>query len=203
MTKGTNEPYRMMTSRTEYRLLCRQDNADRRLCGAGHAAGLVSDGRYRAVLDKYAAVEREIKRLEGSGTAPSPALDAMLEGLGEPPARDGGRLADLLRRPRVGYWDLAPFDPGRPELSAAVCEAVEIAVKYEGYIQRQLRQVEEMRKLEGRPLPPGIDYLGIQGLRMEARQKLDKIRPLNLGQASRVSGVSPADVTALMIFLER
>lgn len=203
VTKGTNEPYRMMTSRTEYRLLCRQDNADRRLCGAGHAAGLVSDGRYRAVLDKYAAVEREIKRLEGSGTAPSPALDAMLERLGEPPARDGGRLADLLRRPRVGYWDLAPFDPGRPELSAAVCEAVEIAVKYEGYIQRQLRQVEEMRKLEGRPLPPGIDYLGIQGLRMEARQKLDKIRPLNLGQASRISGVSPADVTALMIFLER
>ena len=203
VTKGTNEPYRMMTSRTEYRLLCRQDNADRRLCGAGHAAGLVSDGRYRAVLDKYAAVEREIKRLEGSGTAPSPALDAMLEGLGEPPARDGGRLADLLRRPRVGYWELAPFDPGRPELSAAVCEAVEIAVKYEGYIQRQLRQVEEMRKLEGRPLPPGIDYLGIQGLRMEARQKLDKIRPLNLGQASRISGVSPADVTALMIFLER
>lgn len=203
VTKGTNEPYRMMTSRTEYRLLCRQDNADRRLCGTGHAAGLVSDGRYRAVLDKYAAVEREIKRLEGSGTAPSPALDAMLEGLGEPPARDGGRLADLLRRPRVGYWDLAPFDPGRPELSAAVCEAVEIAVKYEGYIQRQLRQVEEMRKLEGRPLPPGIDYLGIQGLRMEARQKLDKIRPLNLGQASRISGVSPADVTALMIFLER
>ena len=203
VTKGTNEPYRMMTSRTEYRLLCRQDNADRRLCGTGHAAGLVSDGRYRAVLDKYAAVEREIKRLEGSGTAPSPALDAMLEGLGEPPARDGGRLADLLRRPRVGYWDLAPFDPGRPELCAAVCEAVEIAVKYEGYIQRQLRQVEEMRKLEGRPLPPGIDYLGIQGLRMEARQKLDKIRPLNLGQASRISGVSPADVTALMIFLER
>ncbi len=203
VTKGTNEPYRMMTSRTEYRLLCRQDNADRRLCGTGHAAGLVSDGRYRAVLDKYAAVEREIKRLEGSGTAPSPALDAMLEGLGEPPARDGGRLADLLRRPRVGYWDLAPFDSGRPELSAAVCEAVEIAVKYEGYIQRQLRQVEEMRKLEGRPLPPGIDYLGIQGLRMEARQKLDKIRPLNLGQASRISGVSPADVTALMIFLER
>ena len=203
VTKGTNEPYRMMTSRTEYRLLCRQDNADRRLCGTGHAAGLVSDGRYRAVLDKYAAVEREIKRLEGSGTAPSPALDAMLEGLGEPPARDGGRLADLLRRPRVGYWDLAPFDQGRPELSAAVCEAVEIAVKYEGYIQRQLRQVEEMRKLEGRPLPPGIDYLGIQGLRMEARQKLDKIRPLNLGQASRISGVSPADVTALMIFLER
>ena len=203
VTKGTNEPYRMMTSRTEYRLLCRQDNADRRLCGTGHAAGLVSDGRYRAVLDKYAAVEREIKRLAGSGTAPSPALEALREGRGEPPARDGGRLADLLRRPRVGYWDLAPFDPGRPELSAAVCEAVEIAVKYEGYIQRQLRQVEEMRKLEGRPLPPGIDYLGIQGLRMEARQKLDKIRPLNLGQASRISGVSPADVTALMIFLER
>ena len=202
VTKGTNEPYRMMTSRTEYRLLCRQDNADRRLCPVGHEIGLVSDERYRRVLDKYAAVDREIRRLEKTGAAPSPALDAMLSAKGEPPARDGARLADLLRRPRVGYADLAPFDPQRPDLPPEVAEQVEIALKYAGYIARQQRQVEEMRRLESRPLPAGLDYLHISVLRLEARQKLDKIRPLNLGQASRISGVSPADVAALMIWLE-
>ena len=202
VTKGTNEPYRMMTSRTEYRLLCRQDNADRRLCPVGHEIGLVSDERYRRVLDKYAAVDREIRRLERTGAAPSPALDAMLSAKGEPPARDGARLADLLRRPRVGYADLAPFDPQRPDLPPEVAEQVEIALKYAGYIARQQRQVEEMRRLESRPLPAGLDYLHISVLRLEARQKLDKIRPLNLGQASRISGVSPADVAALMIWLE-
>ena len=186
VTKGTNEPYRIMTSRTEYRLLCRQDNADRRL-----------------VLDKYAAVDREIKRLEGTGAAPSPALNAMLAERGETPPRDGARLGDLLRRPRVGYADLAPFDPDRPTLCAEVTEQVEIALKYEGYIARQQRQVEEMRKLETRPLPPGLDYMDIPVLRIEARQKLDKIRPLNLGQASRISGVSPSDIAALMIWLEK
>ena len=179
VTKGTNEPYRIMTSRTEYRLLCRQDNADRRLCPVGRAVGLVSEERYRRVLDKYAAVDREIKRLEGA------------------------RLGDLLRRPRVGYADLAPFDPDRPTLCAEVTEQVEIALKYEGYIARQQRQVEEMRKLETRPLPPGLDYMDIPVLRIEARQKLDKIRPLNLGQASRISGVSPSDIAALMIWLEK
>ena len=203
VTKGTNEPYRIMTSRTEYRLLCRQDNADRRLCPVGRAVGLVSEERYRRVLDKYAAVDREIKRLEGTGAAPSPALNAMLAERGETPPRDGARLGDLLRRPRVGYADLAPFDPDRPTLCAEVTEQVEIALKYEGYIARQQRQVEEMRKLETRPLPPGLVYMDIPVLRIEARQKLDKIRPLNLGQASRISGVSPSDIAALMIWLEK
>ncbi|WP_417093214.1 tRNA uridine-5-carboxymethylaminomethyl(34) synthesis enzyme MnmG [Intestinimonas timonensis] len=202
VTKGTNEPYRMMTSRTEYRLLCRQDNADRRLCPVGHEIGLVSDERYRRVLEKYAAVDKEVKRLMSTGVAPSPMLNDMLTQRGESPARDGARLADLLRRPRVGYADLAPFDPGRPHLRLEVTEQVEIALKYEGYIARQQRQVEEMRKLETRPLPPDLDYMEISVLRLEARQKLQQIRPLSLGQASRISGVSPADVAALMIWLE-
>ena len=202
VTKGTNEPYRMMTSRTEYRLLCRQDNADRRLCPVGHEIGLVSDERYRRVLEKYAAVDNEVKRLTGTGVAPSPMLNDMLTQRGESPARDGARLADLLRRPRVGYADLAPFDPDRPHLRSEVTEQVEIALKYEGYIARQQRQVEEMRKLETRPLPPDLDYMEISVLRLEARQKLQQIRPLSLGQASRISGVSPADVAALMIWLE-
>ena len=202
VTKGTNEPYRMMTSRTEYRLLCRQDNADRRLCPVGHEIGLVSDERHRRVLEKYAAVDREVRRLVSTGVAPSPMLSAMLTERGESPARDGARLADLLRRPRVGYTDLAPFDPDRPDLPAEVTEQVEIALKYEGYIARQQRQVEEMRKLETRPLPPDLNYMDIPVLRLEARQKLQQIRPLSLGQASRISGVSPADVAALMIWLE-
>ncbi len=201
VTKGTNEPYRMMTSRTEYRLLHRQDNADQRLCPVGHMVGLVSDERYRRVLDKYAAVEKERKRLEHTGAAPSPELNALLEQRGEPPVPNGARLADLLRRPRVSYADLAPFDPQRPALSQAEAGAVEIAVKYQGYIEKQLRQVEEMRRLEGRPLPPDLDYANMTGLRLEARQKLQTIRPLNLGQASRISGVSPADVAVLMVAL--
>ena len=202
VTKGTNEPYRMMTSRTEYRLLCRQDNADRRLCPVGYAVGLVSEARYRRVCGKYDAVDREIQRLKGTGAPPSPALDAMLAERGESPARDGARLADLLRRPRVGWPDLAPFDPGRPDLPPEITEPVEIALKYEGYIARQQRQVEEMQKLERRPLPPDLDYLAVPVLRLEARQKLQQLRPLSLGQASRVSGVSPADVAALMVWLE-
>ena len=203
VTKGTNEPYRMMTSRTEYRLLHRQDNADRRLAAYGRRAGLVSGARLARIEEKYAAVEREIRRLEHTGAAPSPRLDGLLKEKGEPPCPHGARLIDLLRRPRLSYGDLAPFDPDRPALAAEITEQVEISVKYAGYIDRQNRQVEELRRLEDRPLPPDMDYLGIQGLRLEARQKLDKIRPLNLGQASRVSGVSPADVAALMIYLER
>ncbi|MCI8870578.1 MAG: tRNA uridine-5-carboxymethylaminomethyl(34) synthesis enzyme MnmG [Lawsonibacter sp.] len=202
VTKGTNEPYRMMTSRTEYRLLHRQDNADQRLTGVGYRLGLVGEAQYRAVEEKYAAVERETKRLEHAGAAPSPALDALLSARGESPAPNGARLADLLRRPGLCYQDLAPFDPGRPELPAPVREAVEISVKYQGYIDRQLRQVAEMKKLEDRPLPPDLDYRSIAGLRLEARQKLERIRPLNLGQASRVSGVSPADVAVLMVCLK-
>ncbi len=203
VTKGTNEPYRMMTSRTEYRLIHRQDNADRRLAAYGHRVGLVSGERMAQIEAKYAAVDREIKRLEHTGVPPSPELDGLLADRGEPPCPHGARLLDLLRRPRVSYEDLKAFDPERPALSPEIREQVEISVKYQGYIDRQNRQVEEMRRLEDRPIPPDVDYLGIQGLRLEARQKLDKIRPLNLGQASRVSGVSPADVTALMIHLEK
>ena len=167
------------------------------------SVGLVSAERLAQVEEKYAAVDREIKRLEHTGAPPSPALDGLLEGKGEPPCPHGARLIDLLRRPRLDYAALAPFDPERPALPPEIREQVEISVKYQGYIDRQNRQVEELRRLEGRALPPDMDYLSIQGLRLEARQKLDKIRPLNLGQASRVSGVSPADVTALMIYLER
>ncbi|MCI8539746.1 MAG: tRNA uridine-5-carboxymethylaminomethyl(34) synthesis enzyme MnmG [Oscillospiraceae bacterium] len=201
VTKGTNEPYRMMTSRTEYRLLHRQDNADLRLTATGYGLGLVSEARYQAVEAKRTRVERELKRLAGTGVSPSQALADLLEARGEPPAKDGARLGDLLRRPRVTYADLAPFDPGRPELTAAEAEQVEISLKYEGYIQRQMRAVEEFRRMEGRALPPDLDYNAMQGLRLEARQKLSQIRPLNLGQASRISGVSPADIAALMLFL--
>ena len=203
VTKGTDEPYRMMTSRTEYRLIHRQDNADQRLCRLGYRVGLVSEERMRAVEEKYAAVEREARRLEHTGAAPSAALDEMLSARGEPPCPHGARLADLLRRPRVTYEDLTPFDGERPEISTEIAQQVEISVKYQGYIERQKRQVEEMAKLERRAIPPDTDYDAIQGLRLEARQKLGRIRPLNLGQAGRISGVSPADLTALMIWLDR
>ena len=203
VTKGTNEPYRMMTSRTEYRLLHRQDNADQRLCPVGYEIGLVSRARYERVLEKYEQVKREIHRLEHSGVAATPALNTLLAAKGEAPAKNSLRLADLLRRPRLCYADLAPLDPERPDLPRTVTEQVEISLKYEGYIARQQRQVEEMRRLEGKVLPSDLDYRTLAGLRLEARQKLNDIRPQNLGQASRISGVSPADVAALMIALER
>ncbi len=203
VTKGTNEPYRMMTSRTEYRLLHRQDNADQRLTAIGFQLGLVSEQQLQAVEEKYQAVERESKRLEHTGVAPSEVLEQFLQSHGETAVQNGARLADLLRRPTIHYNELAPFDPQRPDLSTAVGEAVEIKIKYQGYIDRQLRQVEEMQKLERTPLPEDMDYGCIQGLRLEARQKLDQIRPQNLGQASRVSGVSPADIAVLMVYLKQ
>lgn len=203
VTKGTNEPYRMMTSRTEYRLLHRQDNADQRLTAIGYELGLISREQLNAVEEKYSAVERERSRLEHTGVAPTPELSSFLTRRGESDVPNGARLADLLRRPTVTYADLLPFDPNRPELSAPVREAVEIAVKYQGYIDRQLRQVSEMKKLEERPLPADLDYNAIGGLRLEARQKLSAIRPVNLGQASRVSGVSPADIAVLMVYLKQ
>ena len=202
VTKGTEEPYRMMTSRSEYRLLLRQDNADRRLCAIGHRIGLVSAERLRAVEEKYAAVEQEVKRLTHTGVAGSDALNALLVQRGTAPVADGARLIDLLRRPQVAYDDLRPFDPGAPALDKAVREQVEITVKYEGYIRRQQRQVEEFEQLEKHALPDDMDYSDIQGLRLEAREKLSAVRPLNLGQASRISGVSPADIGALMIWLQ-
>ena len=202
VTKGTEEPYRMMTSRSEYRLLLRQDNADARLCPIGHALGLVSDERMAKVRAKYDAVAREIRRLERTGVAGGDGLNALLAERGTAPVDSGSRLIDLLRRPQLGYDDLAPFDPERPDLPQDVREQVAITVKYEGYIQRQQRQVAEFEKLERRLLPPDMDYSHIQGLRLEAREKLDALRPLNVGQAGRISGVSPADVAALMIWLQ-
>ena len=202
VTKGTEEPYRMMTSRSEYRLILRQDNADRRLCPIGHRIGLVSAERLRAVEAKYEAVEREIRRLSHTGVAGSDALNELLARRGTAPVADGARLIDLLRRPQVSYDDLRPFDPDAPALDKAVREQVEITVKYEGYIRRQQRQVEEFEQLEKHALPDDMDYSDIQGLRLEAREKLGAVRPLNLGQASRISGVSPADIGALMIWLQ-
>ena len=203
VTKGTNEPYRIMTSRSEYRLLLRQDNADQRLTKQGYEIGLVSEERMRAVEEKYAAVQKEIKRLTHVGASPSPALSAFLAEKGTTDVADGCPMIALLRRPQLHYDELAPFDPTRPELPADVAEQVEISVKYEGYIQRQQKQVEDFRKMERHKIPADLDYNGIQGLRLEAREKLSEIRPLDLGQASRISGVSPADVAALMIWLER
>jgi tRNA uridine 5-carboxymethylaminomethyl modification enzyme len=203
VTKGTEEPYRIMTSRSEYRLLLRQDNADWRLTKRGYEIGLVSRERLRQVEEKYAAVDREIKRLTHTGAAPSPALSAFLAEKGTADVTDGCSLIALLRRPELHYGDLAPFDPGWPALPADVAEQVEISVKYEGYIQRQLKQVADFQRMENRLLPAGLDYQHIQGLRLEAREKLAAVRPLNLGQASRISGVSPADIAALMIYLER
>ncbi len=203
VTKGTEEPYRMMTSRSEYRLLHRQDNADIRLSHIGHEIGLVSDEQYQAVLEKYQAVEKEIGRLEGCGVAESEALNQLLTSRGTTPVAGSARMADLVRRPQIGYDELAPFDLTRPELPKAVTEQVEIQLKYAGYIARQEKQVAEFQRVENRILPEDMDYLSIAGLRVEAREKLQSIRPVSVGQASRISGVSPADVAVLLIWLEQ
>ena len=203
VTKGTEEPYRMMTSRSEYRLLLRQDNADRRLTPIGYRLGLVPEERMQAVAEKYAAVEAEIYRLEHTGIPGSRELNRLLTERGSAAVTDGARLIDLLRRPQMTYDELMTFDPHASALPKAVREQVEISVKYEGYIRRQLSQVEEFEKLEQHTLPADADYASIQGLRLEAREKLNAVRPLNLGQASRISGVSPADMGALMIYLEK
>ena len=203
VTKGTNEPYRMMTSRSEYRLIHRQDNADERLCHIGHKLGLVSDERMAAVEAKYAAVRAEIERLETTHIAPTAQLCALLEQLGTTAPKSGVSLANLVRRPQVSYEDLAQFDPNRPELSRAIVDEVGICLQYEGYIKRQMKQVEEFTRMELRKLPAGLDYETVPGLRLEARQKLNEIRPENFGQASRISGVSPADIAALMVYLEK
>ena len=203
VTKGTNEPYRMMTSRSEYRLILRQDNADERLSAIGLRLGLVSEARLAAVTEKYAAVRREIGRLENTRLAPSPELNALLEARGTAGAVSGVSLAELIRRPQLSYADLAPFDRERPELPRAVAESVEINLKYEGYIRRQLKQVEEFSRMEERTLPDDLDYDAVVGLRLEAREKLKAIRPDNLGRAGRISGVSPADLAVLMIYLEK
>ncbi len=199
VTKGTNEPYRMMTSRSEYRLLHRQDNADERLTQIGHELGLISDARLADVNAKYRAVQSELDRLEHTHLAPSEALNTLLADRGTAPLATGSSLADLIRRPQISYQDLACFDTERPALPIPVIRQVEIRLRYDGYIRRQLKQVEEFRRMESRRLSPDLDYDVITGLRLEAREKLKKIRPLNFGQASRISGVSPADIAVLMI----
>ncbi len=203
VTKGTEEPYRIMTSRSEYRLLHRQDNADQRLTAIGAAVGLVPQERLRQVEEKYAAVRREMNRLESNGVPASKELNAMLESRDSAPVANSARLADLLRRPNVTYADIAPFDPDRPVLSEAVTEEVQIQIKYAGYLARQEKQVAEFKKEESRRLPEDLDYESIAGLRLEARQKLSEIRPMSIGQAGRISGVSPADIAVLLIYLEQ
>ena len=202
VTKGTNEPYRMMTSRSEYRLLHRQDNADLRLSGIGMRIGLVSPERHQAVLDKYAAVEQEIKRLERTHIGPTAELNELLASKSTAPVSSGVSLADLVRRPQLDYKMLAPFDHERPVLPRAVWYQAEISLKYAGYIKRQLKQVEEFSRMEERVLPDDINYDEVAGLRLEAREKLKKIRPHSFGQASRISGVSPADISVLMVWME-
>ena len=203
VTKGTNEPYRIMTSRSEYRLLHRQDNADQRLSHIGRRIGLISEERYAAVQEKYAMVQKEIERLEHSGVASSEALNAFLSDNGSAPVDVSVRLADLVRRPELTYDAVAPFDKERPALPKAVTEQVEISLKYAGYIARQQKQVEEFRKAEEKRLPRDVDYETIGGLKEEARQKLNEIKPLSVGQASRISGVSPSDVAVLLVWLEQ
>ena len=203
VTKGTEEPYRIMTSRSEYRLLHRQDNADQRLTHIGAKVGLVPPERLAQVEQKYEMVRREVARLEAHGVPGSPELNEMLAMRESTPVANSARLADLLRRPQVTYEDIAPFDPERPELPEAVTQEVEIQVKYAGYLARQEKQVAEFKKEESRLLPPDIDYRSIAGLRLEAQEKLDSIRPMSIGQAGRISGVSPADIAVLLIWLEQ
>ncbi len=203
VTKGTEEPYRIMTSRSEYRLLHRQDNADQRLTAIGAGIGLVPAERLARVEEKYAAVRRELQRLESTGVAAGESLNEMLSRYDSTPVTNSARLADLLRRPRVTYADLAPFDKDRPALPAAVTGEVEIQIKYAGYLARQEKQVQAFLQEENRKLPADIDYAAIGGMRLEARQKLAEIRPVSIGQAGRISGVSPADIAVLLIYLEQ
>ena len=202
VTKGTNEPYRMMTSRAEYRLLLRQDNADLRLTPIGHEVGLISNERYEKFLNKKQAVENEKKRLESVIIKPSQEANKILESLGTTTISTGVKIVDLIKRPQVKYEDLKELDIDRPELPYEVKNEVEIQIKYEGYINLEQKQVEKFKKLEDKKIPDNIDYDDIKGLRIEAKQKLNKVRPLSVGQASRISGVSPADISVLLIYLE-
>ena len=202
--KGVSDPYRMMTSRSEYRLVLRQDNADERLTPIGREIGLIGDKRWEKFCRKEEAKRQEEKRARGTVLAPSEKLNAILTGCGTTPVITGVHLSDLLKRPQISYRDLAPVDPTRPAgISDAVLENVEIELKYEGYIHRQKADIQEMRRLERQILPDGLDYDSIEGLRMEAREKLSRIRPQNIGQAGRISGVSPADISVLLIYLGR
>lgn len=201
VTKGANEPYRMMTSRSEYRLVLRQDNADERLTPLGHKIGLISDERYAKYLKKQELKKEELKRLKNTVISPDDEVNNILVSRETSEITTGVRLIELMKRPQLGYDALKSIDKTRPELDPNIFEQVEIEIKYEGYIQKQLKQVEQMKKLEVKQLPNDFDYNEIEGLRLEAREKLNKIKPLNIGQASRISGVSPADISVLLIWL--
>lgn len=201
ITKGVSDPYRMLTSRSEYRLVLRQDNADERLTPLGWEIGLISTQRWEKFLHKQEQKRRELKRVTSTTLAPSDKLNQILVSRGTSPISTGVRLSELLKRPQITYLDLTPVDLNRPELPVTVQESVEIQLKYEGYIRRQMADIEEMRRLERKALPRDVDYQKIRGLRLEAAEKLEKVRPENLGQAGRVSGVSPADISVLMIWL--
>lgn len=203
VTKGCSDPYRMMTSRSEYRLLLRQDNADERLMPIGHKLGLISDDTYSAYLKREEQKNAEIERLNTVFLAPGEEINALLESAGTAPLTTGIRMSELIKRPQVSYDMLAPFDKERQPLSRSVREKVEVEIKYEGYIARQRAQVNEMLRLEGKKIPENIDYNDVYGLRLEAREKLDKVRPADIGQASRISGVSPADVSVLLIYISK
>jgi len=202
VTKGTQEPYRMMTARAEYRLLLRQDNADARLTPLGRSIGLIDDGRWARFQQKQARIEAEISRCRTTRVRPGPRADLVLEARGSSPLRQMASLAELLRRPELDYACLEPLDEGRPNLARAEQEAVMIALKYEGYIRLEEERIRQFRKLELKRLPPDLDYQAIRGLRLEARQKLAKLRPLSIGQAGRISGVSPADLSVLLVYLQ-
>lgn len=201
VTKGANEPYRMMTSRSEYRLVLRQDNADERLTPTGYALGLISEERYQRFLNKQEAKRQEIKRLKSTVISPTDEVNRLLVSRETSPITTGVRLIELMKRPQLDYEALAPIDTERPQLNFNVMEQVQVEIKYEGYIQKQLRQVEQVKRLENKRLPNDFDYRDIKGLRLEAQEKLNKIQPLNIGQASRISGVSPADISVLLIWM--
>lgn len=203
VTKGTSEPYRMMTSRSEYRLLLRQDNADLRLTEIGHSVGLIDDERYARFLEKKAMIEAEVSRLEKTTVAPSEEVNAFLRSHNSAEITTGIKLSELLRRPELSYSVLAEIDRARPSLPSAVVRTAEVKVKYEGYIKREMAEVQRQERLEGKKLPSDICYKDIVGLRLEAAEKLDKIRPASLGQASRISGVNPADISVLLIYLSQ
>ena len=202
VTKGCSDPYRMLTSRSEYRLILRQDNADQRLTPIGYEVGLISKDRYEKLCEKKRLIDKEIKRVQKVNVSPT-AVNEYLVSKGTEPLSTGAKLSQLIRRPQLSYEGLAPFDECRPELSDEVKEQVELSIKYEGYIKIQLEQIESMRKLEKRALPRDTDYSEIRGLRLEAAEKLNKIKPVSVGQASRISGVNPADISVLLIWLER
>ena len=203
VTKGTNEPYRMMTSRAEYRLLLRQDNADLRLTEIGHNIGLISDERYNKFLNKNNNIYKEIERIKNLTIKPSKEINDLLVNKGTTPITTGIKLAELLKRTEITYQDLEIVDKDRPKLSLSEIEEIQIQVKYEGYIKMQEAQVEKFKKLEQKLIPENIKYSEIKGLCLEARQKLDKLKPNSVGQASRISGVSPADISVLLIYLEQ